>query len=438
MSYRTKIIKISIKELKFYFGYFCKYQNKHDLNYELFLARGILSKDKSNFSRPVIRISVISIALGLAVMLLSTAIVTGFKSAISNKVTGFGSHIQIVNFDLNKSYETAPISINQPFYPSLSENDGIKHIQVFATKSGLIKTEDQIQGVVLKGIGTDYDWSFFEDKIVEGNILKIEKDKKTNGILISRKMSKKLKLKLDDEVRMYFIIENEIQPRGRKFTVEGIYETGLEEFDELFVIGDLRHIRKLNKWDSDQVTGFEVFVDDFNKLDEMTGLVYNSIGYDLNAVSIKDLYPQIFDWLELQDMNVIIILILMIAVAGINMISTLLILILEKTNMIGILKALGTRNISIRKIFLYNAAYIIGKGLLWGNLLGISLAVIQQHFHIFTLSQESYYVAYVPINLNIYYILLLNLGTLIACLLFLLFPSYIITRISPVKAIRFS
>ena len=438
MSYRTKIIKISIKELKFYFGYFCKYQNKHDLNYELFLARGILSKDKSNFSRPVIRISVISIALGLAVMLLSTAIVTGFKSAISNKVTGFGSHIQIVNFDLNKSYETAPISINQPFYPSLSENDGIKHIQVFATKSGLIKTEDQIQGVVLKGIGTDYDWSFFEDKIVEGNILKIEKDKKTNGILISRKMSKKLKLKLDDEVRMYFIIENEIQPRGRKFTVEGIYETGLEEFDDIFVIGDLRHIRKLNKWDSDQVTGFEVFVDDFNKLDEMTGLVYNSIGYDLNAVSIKDLYPQIFDWLELQDMNVIIILILMIAVAGINMISTLLILILEKTNMIGILKALGTRNISIRKIFLYNAAYIIGKGLLWGNLLGISLAVIQQHFHIFTLSQESYYVAYVPINLNIYYILLLNLGTLIACLLFLLFPSYIITRISPVKAIRFS
>lgn len=438
MSYRTKINKISIIELKFYFGYFCKYQNKHDLNYELFLARGILSKDKSNFSRPVIRISVISIALGLAVMLLSTAIVTGFKSAISNKVTGFGSHIQIVNFDLNKSYETAPISINQPFYPSLSENDGIKHIQVFATKSGLIKTEDQIQGVVLKGIGTDYDWSFFEDKIVEGNILKIEKDKKTNGILISRKMSKKLKLKLDDEVRMYFIIENEIQPRGRKFTVEGIYETGLEEFDDIFVIGDLRHIRKLNKWDSDQVTGFEVFVDDFNKLDEMTGLVYNSIGYDLNAVSIKDLYPQIFDWLELQDMNVIIILILMIAVAGINMISTLLILILEKTNMIGILKALGTRNISIRKIFLYNAAYIIGKGLLWGNLLGISLAVIQQHFHIFTLSQESYYVAYVPINLNIYYILLLNLGTLIACLLFLLFPSYIITRISPVKAIRFS
>jgi len=406
------------------------------LNFEYFIAKGILSGDKNNFSRPIVRISTISITLGLTVMILSLAITTGFKNAVSEKVIGFGSHIQITSFGLNNSWEKAPVSMNQDFYPSINDEPGIRHIQVFANKSGLIKTEDQIQGIIFKGIWTDYDWSFFKDKIIEGSPLIIDSTQRTNDILISKKIADKLDFSLGDEARVYFINPDEMSPRGRKFKIAGIYETGLEEFDDMYLIGDLRHVQRLNNWEKDQVGGFEVFVDDFRNIDNMWEQVYNAIGFELNATSIKSLYPQIFDWLDLQDMNVIIILVLMVAVAVINMISTLLILILEKTNMIGVLKALGTRNLSIRKIFLYNAAFIIGRGLLFGNLLGVGLALIQYHFQLITLDQESYYVPYVPINLELLPVVLLNVGTLLLCLLFLIIPSYVITKVSPVKAIR--
>lgn len=406
------------------------------LNFELFIAKGILSGDKNNFSRPIVRISTISIALGLAVMILSLAITTGFKNAVTTKVIGFGAHIQITNFGLNNSWEKAPVSMNQDFYPSLKNESGIRHIQVFANKSGLIKTEDQIQGILFKGIWTDFDWSFFKDKIIEGNPVVMDSAKRIDNILISKKIADKMNFSLGDEVRVYFINPDEMSPRGRKFTIAGIYETGLEEFDDLYLIGDIRHIQKLNNWEPDQVGGFEVFVDDFRTIDTMWEQVYNAIGFELNATSVKSLYPQIFDWLDLQDMNVIIILVLMVAVAVINMISTLLILILEKTNMIGVLKALGTRNTAVRKIFLYNAAFIIGRGLFFGNLLGIGLALLQYHFHVFSLDQESYYVPYVPINLDVLPVLLLNAGTLFLCLIFLIIPSYVITKVSPVKAIR--
>lgn len=407
-----------------------------ELNFELFIAKGILSGDKTNFSRPIVRISIISITLGLAVMILSLAITTGFKNAVSEKVIGFGSHIQISGFGLNNSWEKAPVDINQDFYPSLEGEPGVKHIQVFANKSGLIKTEDQIQGIVLKGIWTDFDWSFFEDKLMQGSPIVIDSAKRTDDILISKKMADGLLLNLGDDVRVYFINPDEMSPRGRKFNVKGIYETGMEEFDDKFLVGDIRHIQSLNKWDENQVGGFEVFVEDFRNIDAMWENIYNIIGYELNATSIKTLYPQIFDWLDLQDMNVVIILILMVAVAVINMISTLLILILEKTNMIGVLKALGTKNFSVRKIFLYNAGFIIGRGLLFGNLLGLGLALIQQYFRVITLDQESYYVPYVPINLEILPVVFLNVGTLLLCLLFLIVPSFVITKISPVKAIR--
>ena len=406
------------------------------MNFEYFIAKGILSGDKNNFSRPIVRISTISITLGLTVMILSLAITTGFKNAVSEKVIGFGSHIQITSFGLNNSWEKAPVSMNQDFYPSINDEPGIRHIQVFANKSGLIKTEDQIQGIIFKGIWTDYDWSFFKDKIIEGSPLIIDSTQRTNDILISKKIADKLDFSLGDEARVYFINPDEMSPRGRKFKIAGIYETGLEEFDDMYLIGDLRHVQRLNNWEKDQVGGFEVFVDDFRNIDNMWEQVYNAIGFELNATSIKSLYPQIFDWLDLQDMNVIIILVLMVAVAVINMISTLLILILEKTNMIGVLKALGTRNLSIRKIFLYNAAFIIGRGLLFGNLLGVGLALIQYHFQLITLDQESYYVPYVPINLELLPVVLLNVGTLLLCLLFLIIPSYVITKVSPVKAIR--
>jgi lipoprotein-releasing system permease protein len=369
-------------------------------------------------------------------MILSLAITTGFKNAVSEKVIGFGSHIQITGFGLNNSWEKAPVDINQDFYPSLENEPGIRHIQVFANKSGLIKTEDQIQGIVMKGIWTDFDWSFFEDKLIAGSPIVIDSANRTDEILVSGKIADNMEFGVGDEVRVYFINPDEMTPRGRKFTVKGIYETGLEEFDDKFIVGDIRHIQRLNKWDENQVGGFEVFVDDFSKISEMWEKVYNIIGYELNATSIKTLYPQIFDWLDLQDMNVIIILILMVAVAVINMVSTLLILILEKTNMIGVLKALGTKNISVRKIFLYNAGFIIGRGLLFGNLLGIGLALVQQYFQVISLDQESYYVPYVPINLGLLPVVLLNVGTLLLCLLFLIVPSFVITKISPVKAIR--
>jgi len=369
-------------------------------------------------------------------MILSLAITTGFKNAISRKVAGFGSHIKITSFDLNKSYESSPVDMQQAFYPSLADSNGIRHIQVFATKSGLAKSDDQIHGVVLKGIWTDFDWSFFKENIVEGEAIEIDPEKRTDDILISKRIADKLNFKLGDDLRVYFINPDEISPRGRKFTIKGIYDTGLEEFDELFVIGDMRHIQKLNNWEDNQVSGFEIFVDDFRNMGEVYEMVYSNINYELNAESIQDMYPQIFDWLDLQDINVIIILVLMIAVATINMISTLLILILEKTNMIGILKALGTRNTSVRKVFLYNAVYIIGKGLIWGNLFGLTIAMLQQQFGFIRLDQESYYVSSVPIQIEILPIVLLNVGILAICILFLLIPSFVVTKISPVKAIR--
>ncbi|HPT04181.1 MAG TPA: ABC transporter permease [Bacteroidales bacterium] len=404
------------------------------MNTELFIARRILSGNRDNFSRPIVRIAILSIALGLAVMLVSVAIVTGFQTQIRDKVIGFGSHIQITAFNSNVSYESNPIPKKQPFYPGLEKVKGIRHIQVYATKAGIIKTDEQIQGVVLKGIGSDYDWSFFKNKIVEGKPIAISDTGKTDEVLISRNLANMLKLKLHDDLRMYFINQN--QTRARKFVIAGIYQTGLEEFDKMYVICDIAHIQKLNNWSTGEVAGFEVLINDFDDLKTMRETVKDNIGYDLKAESIRDMYPQIFDWLALQDTNVAIILTLMVLVSGIAMISTLLILILERTNMIGILKALGMKNSGIRKIFLYNSAYIIGKGLLWGNLAGITLCWFQLHFGIIKLPQESYYVSVVPINLYYLPILLINIGTLLVCMILLIVPSHIISRIQPVKAIR--
>lgn len=402
---------------------------------ERFIAGRILSPEKSNFSHPIVRIAIISIALGMTVMFVSIAILTGFQEQIREKVIGFGSHIQISRFDENSSFEPQPVSMNQSFYPSLEKTKGIRHIQVFANKAGIIKTKDQIQGVVLKGVDKDFDWSFFKDKIVEGKPFTVPDTGKTNDVVISRSIASLMKLKVNDDLRMYFISGS--NTLGRKFHISGIYETGLEELDNMYVIGDIHHIRKLNNWEPDQVGGFEVLIDDFADLDRLEKEVYMKIGFSLDAVSIKQLYPQIFDWLDLQDINVLIILSLMVLVAGITMISTLLILILERTNMIGILKALGMKNRGIREIFLFNASYIVGTGLFWGNLAGMILCLMQLKFGIIKLPQESYYVSVVPINLDILNIILLNCCTLVVCVLMLILPSYVITRISPVKAIRF-
>lgn len=408
------------------------------MNFELFIAGRIFSKSKANFSRPIVRLGIISVALGLSVMIISVSIVTGFQKQIRDKVIGFGSHITITNFEVNLSYEPTPLSQYQSFYPSLDTLNGIKHIQVFATKAGIIKTDEQIEGVILKGVGSDYDWSFFKEKIITGQHFNVTDSLKTNDVIISKNLASRLKLSIGDPLRMYFIIQDEMQPRGRKFNISGIFETGLEEFDKLYVIGDIYHIRKLNKWEDDQVGGFEVLIDNYAQIDEMGELVYQQIGYNLNSKTIKQLYPQIFEWLSLQDMNVIVIISLMVLVAGITMISTLLILILEKTSMIGTLKAFGTRDSSIRKIFIYNAVYIIGKGLIWGNAIALGLSILQLKTGIFKLNQESYYVSEIPVNLQLFHFLIINAGTMVICTLILIIPTYIITKISPVRAIRFN
>ena len=405
------------------------------MNIEQFIARRLIKGSPGSFSAPVIRIAIISVALGLAVMIVSVAIVTGFQKQIRDKIIGFSSHIQIAKFDSNNSFEFAPISKNQAFYRTLQKTEGIKHVQVFATKAGIIKTSEQIQGVVFKGVGTDFDWSFFKDKLVSGKPFSTRDTIAGTSVIISQNLADLLKIKIGDPLRMYFIIQN--MARARRFTVSGIYSTGLAEFDLKFIFGDIRQIQKLNGWSQDSVSGFDVYINDFKELDRIGKVVYKEAGFDLNARTVRELYPQMFDWLELQDMNVIIILILMVLVSGMAMISSLLILILERTNMIGILKSLGARNLSIRRIFLYNAAYIIGKGLFYGNIIGIGICLIQQQFSLITLPQESYFMSVVPINLDFVHLLILNAGTLAACTLMLLLPSLIVTRISPVKAIRF-
>jgi lipoprotein-releasing system permease protein len=413
------------------------------MNFPYFIAQRLIRgrREETSFSRPINVIAIIGIAMGLAVMILSVAILTGFKKEIREKVVGFGSHIQIMNFDSNSSFETAPISDTQTFIPKIKEIPGIKHIQVFATKAGIIKTNEDIQGVVLKGIGSDYDWKYFSSCMVDGSVFTVSDTGRTDKVIISKKISEMLRLKTGDSFVMHFIQD---PPRMRKFTISGIYETSLEEFDKMYVFCDIGHIKRLNGWEDDQVSGFEVFIDDFDRLDELYFAIKDVIGYKIaendtnfRVVNIRNKYPQIFDWLNFQDVNVIIIIILMLVVAGFNMISGLLILILEKTNMIGILKALGSEDKNIRRVFLYQAAYLIGKGLIWGNLIGIGLAYLQLKTGIITLDPSSYYIKTVPINLEMYHILLLNAGTMAAIIIMLLVPSQLISRITPVKAIRY-
>lgn len=408
------------------------------MNTSLFIARKISSLKKDSFSSPILKIGISGIALGVAVMIISMAIVTGFQNQIRDKVIGFGAHIQINKYDFNTSYESDPISKFQSFYPSLDTLEGVSHIQVYAYKAGIIKTNDYIQGIVLKGLGDDFDWSFFKDKLIHGVSLDLTKAEKSNNIIISKILAKKLKLSIRDDLRIYFISDELSRPRGRKFNIAGIYETGLGELDDLFILADIRHIQKLNNWTNDQVAGFEVILNDFSSLDEINHKIYRIIGYDLKSTTIKSVYPQIFNWLGLMDMNVIIILVLMILVSVITIISILLIIILEHTNTIGVLKALGANNALIRKIFIYNTIKIGGKGILIGNLIGISVCLLQLYFGILKLDQQSYYLSSVPINFSIVTIMIINFATLLVCSLMLIVPSVIISRVSPIKAIQFN
>jgi len=415
------------------------------LNTELFIARRLFSSKDSEqqLSRRIVRLAVAGISLGMVVMILAVAIVTGFQQEIASKVNGFAAHLQIVNYDSNQSYQTIPIDENQPFLSAIDSVPGIRHIQQFATKPGIIKAGDEIQGVVLKGISADFDWQFFDRYKLEGERIPLDSSR-SDRVWISEQISKLLTLKLGDKFRMYFLNADEKVPRIRQFTVGGIFRTGLEEFDRMFVLVDLRHVQRLNNWSDNQISGFEIFVDDLDDLQpisyEVRSLVLERLAADaplLRVVNVKEKYPYIFDWLSLLDMNVWIILLLMVLVAGFNMISGLLVIILERTRMIGILKSMGAANVNIRKIFLYLSGFLVGKGLLWGNIIGVVLCLLQYYFKIIHLDPSSYYVDTVPVNLHISHLLLLNVGALAVTLLMLIGPSYLVGRISPEKTIRF-
>ena len=401
------------------------------MNLELFIARKIHFSKEGNrqVTPPAVRIAIVGVALGLAVMILSVAI-----------VIGFGSHIQITNFDNNSSYETMPIAVSDSLLQALRA-PGIKHIEGYATKMGILKTDSDFQGVVLKGIDTDYDWSFFRNNLKEGELLTIDPKKTSTDVIISRYLSDLLGLKLGDSILTYFVQED---VRARKFNIVGIYETGFMDYDKLFVLADIKQIRRLNGWEKDEVSGLELLVDDYDKLDQIAEDLYFNLvekqdrhGNTYFTRSIKEMNPMIFNWLDVLDVNVVVILILIFAVAGFTMISGLLIIILERTNMIGILKALGENNVSIRKIFLYISFFLIGKGMLWGNVVGIAICLIQSHFRIIKLDPSIYYLDAVPIDLSIVSLILLNIGTLCASMLMMLGPSYLITKIDPAKSIRF-
>ncbi len=416
------------------------------MNTELFISRRLFF-DKTNrqfLSQKIIRIALFGIALGLAVMIVSVAVVTGFKKEVRNKVIGFGSHIQVINFDSRNSYELSPISSNQPFLQKLKTIDEIKNVQVFATKPGMIKTEEYIQGIVFKGVDNRYNWDFFQKNLVEGRLPLLNDSTRVNEIILSEQVSKLLRLKLDNSAILYFVNENEITPRLLQLKVCGIYRTSLEEFDKLFVFGDIKQIQRLNNWKADKISGFEIEVSDFNKIEETEQLVRNAvIDYSeensniLRTENITRMYPQIFDWLKILDMNVWVILILMILVASFNMISGLLVLILERSTMIGVLKALGSPNWSIRKVFLYLSVFLTSRGMLWGNAIGITLILIQKTFEVIKLDPTTYYVDVVPMNFSLLHLLLLNVGSIIITTVMLVIPSYLVSKISPEKSIRF-
>lgn len=415
------------------------------MNTELFIARRLFSSKDQNqkMSRRIVRLAVAGISMGMMVMLLAVAIVTGFQREIKAKVNGFAAHLQIVNYDSNQSYQTESINKEQALGEELKAMPEVRHVQQYATKPGMIKTDDEIQGVVLKGIAPDFDWSFFEQNRVEGTQIKLD-SLRTDQVWISEQVSNLMKLKLGDSFRMYFLNENETVPRVRRFDVGGIYRTGLEEFDRMFVLIDIRHIQRLNSWDENEISGYEVFVHDMDEVDELEyqvrDLILANLSEDeslLRVFNVKRKFPHIFDWLQLLDMNVWVILALMVLVAGFNMVSGLLVIILERTQMIGILKSLGAANVNVRKIFLYLSAFLVGKGLLWGNIIGLALCFLQHYFHLIQLDPTSYYVDTVPVNISVLHLLLLNAGALIVTLFMLLGPSWFVSRISPEETIRF-
>jgi len=412
------------------------------LNYEFFIAKRIIGSKayKSSISAPIIKIGIAAIAIGIVVMMIAIATGLGLQQKIRDKVVAFNGHITITNYDSNNSAESLfPISKQQDFYPEFNTVEGISHIQGVITKSGVIRTETDFEGMIFKGVGReDYNWDYFKGFLVQGR-LPIFTGKWGKEVLISEYLSNRLAFKIGDDFQMAFAKDDpEKIPNHVKCHVIGIYNSGFQDLDKQYVIGDIRHIQRIKKWKNDQVGSFEVFVDDYNKLKRKGIEIYQNTPSDYNTQTVTEKYASIFDWIGIFDKNIYGIIFVMILVAGINMITALLVLILERTQMIGILKALGSNNWSIRKFFLYNASYLIMLGLFWGNIIGLGILFAQKYLKIFPLDPSIYYVSEAPVYISLGYIIALNIGTLILCLVMLLVPSYIITKISPVKAMRFN
>lgn len=379
-----------------------------------------------------------AIAIGIVVMMVAIATGIGLQQKIRDKVVAFNGHVAVSSFNSSMSPQSLfPISKNQEFYPEFKAVSGVKHIQGVASKFGVIRTETDFEGAYLKGVGADYDWAYFKDFLIEGRLPDYTQ-KRNEDVLISQYLANRLKFKVGNKLQMVFPKDDtEKLPNIITYTIVGIYNSGFQDLDAQYLIGDIRHIQRINNWSDDQIGHFEIFLDNYNQLQQKGIEIYQNIPSTFNAVTVSEAYASIFEWINIFDKNIYGIIGIMILVAGINMITALLVLILERTQMIGILKALGSNNWSIRKIFLYNAGYLILLGLFWGNLIGLSLLFAQKWFKLFPLDPSVYYVSEAPVYISLGYIVALNVGTLVLCLLMLLVPSYIITKIPPVKAIRF-
>ena len=414
------------------------------MNFPLFIAKRIYSDngDRKKVSRPAIKIATAGVAIGLAVMIVSVCVVLGFKHTIRDKVIGFGNHIQVMNIMAVNNQDSYPISIDDNMVNLLKGIQGVKHVQRYALKQGILKTDKDFLGVVFKGIGPDYDMSFLKQNLKEGSLPKFSDTSSHYKLVISQLMAEKLKLKVGDRVFAYFIGNDDV--RTRRFTISAIYQTNMTKFDQIFCYTDIYSTVKLNEWKEDQCSGAELQVNDFSKLDETENELVRQVNRNVDAYgstyasqTIIQAYPQIFSWLDLLDLNVWVIMALMVCVAGFTMISGLLIIILERTTMIGVMKALGARNNTIRHTFLWFAVFIIGKGMVIGDIVGFGILFLQKYTGLIKLDPTTYYVENVPIEINIPFIILINVATLIVSIFVLIAPSYLISHIHPAKSMHF-
>ena len=404
---------------------------------EFFIAKRLARFNTGSFSSIIIRIAILAVAISVAILILTASIVEGFQANITKKIFGYWGHIQVLHYTSDSALEGIPIMNDPILKDTILRHENVKSIHPFAQKAGILKTKEEIEGIILKGVDHTFDWTYMEESLDKGSVLTFSDSVPSRGILISRSIANRLNIKINDAVLVFFIKESSVNTIYRKMKVKGIYHTGLEEYDRLFCIVDLRHIQKLNNWNDLQVAGYEIYLKDVNKLDSSTEKVENSMPYMYRALSLKEVFPNIFDWINLTITNKYIVVILVTLVAAFNMVTVLLILILERTKMVGLLKALGANDWAVQKVFLYHAFLIIAIGMILGNILGIGLSLLQEHFHLIKLPEEAYYMDHVPILINYFNILLINTGVILMINMILIIPSLIIKRITPIKAIRF-